>query len=99
MFTVRILWADGYDPSTYEQTFAFDEAHPAPAKVQDFCLRKARRHHRLLGMENFQLLVLAVCPDEAAWQAMGEAARVEYSKTCRLASCEGDEYFVNLPHR
>ena len=86
MFTVRLLWSDGFDPSVYEQTFVFDEASPAPANVQAFCLRKARRHHRLLGGDNFQLLILAVCPDETAWQAMSDAAVEQYRKTCRMAS-------------
>jgi len=86
MFTVRLLWSDGFDPSVYEQSFVFDEEHPAPVNVQAFCLRKARRHHRLLGMDNFQLLILAVCPDEAAWALMIEAAKGQYRKTCRMAS-------------
>ena len=86
MFTIRILWSDGFDPSVYEQTFAFDEAYPAPTNVQAFCLRKTRRHHRLLGGDNFQLLLLAVSPDEAAWEAMSEAAIAQYRKTCRMAS-------------
>jgi len=86
MFTVRLLWSDGFDPSVYEQSFIFDEEYPAPANVQAFCLRKARRHHRLCGMDNFQLLILAVSPDEAAWEAMSDAACAQYRKTCRMAS-------------
>jgi hypothetical protein len=83
MFTVRILWSDGFDPSVYEQLYIFDAATKNP---QDAALRKARRTHKNFGMENFQLLVLAVCPDEAAWALMVEAAKGQYRKTCRMAS-------------
>lgn len=86
MFTIRILWSDGFDPSVYEQAYVFDEDYPAPANVQAFCLRKARRNHRLLGGDNFQLLILAVCPDDAAWEAMSDAACAQYRKTCRMVS-------------
>jgi len=82
MFTIRILWSDGFDPSVYEQSFLVD----APIhNAQAVALRRARKSHKLFGGGTFQLLMLAVCPDDSAWSLMTDAARAQYIETCRMA--------------
>lgn len=78
MFTIRILWADGFDPSVYEQSYLFD----SPVKnAQAWALRRARCVSEAFSLPDFHLLLVAVSPDDDAWSALTINAATAYRQS------------------
>lgn len=77
MFTIRILWADGFDPSVYEQSYLFD----SPVKnAQAWALRRARCVSKQFNLPDFHLLLVAVNPDDA-WSTLVTNASTVYRQS------------------